>query len=62
MCEYCLKSPHDCRCPNAQIEFIGNCAECGEPISTAYEYYIDNENNLFCREECAIAYHGIKYV
>lgn len=52
-CEYCHQSPHDCRCPNAESEIIGACAYCGEDISPAWEYYTDNEENLFCSKECA---------
>lgn len=59
MCEICHQAPCDCRCPNAQVEFVGNCAECHEPITTAFEYFKDSEGNLFCTKECADAFHGI---
>lgn len=61
-CEYCHQSPHDCRCPNAESEIIGACAYCGEDISPAWEYYTDNEENLFCSKECAEQFHGIEEV
>ena len=61
MCEYCHQSPHDCRCPNAPDPKIrGRCDRCGEELIEAYEYYTDEEDNVFCSEDCAIMYHGIK--
>lgn len=62
MCEVCHMSPCDCRCPNADPVPVGECANCGETLFAAYEYYGDNENNYFCAEECAKAFHGIRAV
>lgn len=61
MCEVCRKSPCDVRCPNApeQIEFVGNCEECGEPITTAYEYYRAPYDEIFCCEACALRHYDI---
>lgn len=61
MCEYCHQFPHDCRCPNAPDPKIrGHCDVCGEELREDYEYYTDEEDNVFCSKECAIKYHGIK--
>ena len=48
-CEFCGRFPHDPRCPNANLPgIIGYCEVCGEELTTAYEYYTDNEGRLFC--------------
>lgn len=61
MCNYCGRHPHDCRCPNApEPKIRGHCDRCGEELREDYEYYIDEEDNLFCSEDCALKYHGIK--
>ena len=63
MCEYC-KLPcglHHPSCPKAQDPpVMGYCIQCNQELRQDYEYYIDNEDNKFCSEECAIQYHGIK--
>lgn len=39
---------------------MGYCLQCKEPLRHDYEYYIDNDDNSFCSQECAIKYYGIK--
>ena len=62
MCEYChCDVSHLPRCPNAPDPKIrGHCEQCKEELREDYEYYIDNEDNKFCSDDCAIKYHGIK--
>lgn len=63
MCEYC-KLPcgmHYPSCPHAlDPPIMGYCLQCNQELRQDYEYYIDNEDNKFCSEECAIQYHEIK--
>lgn len=63
MCEYChYIGGHHPRCPNApEPEIRGYCEQCNEELREDYEYYIDNESNKFCSEECALKYYGVKY-
>lgn len=57
----CGRIPHDSRCPYAdEPKVVGKCVYCNEEITAAYEYYTDNEDNMFCSTECALKYHGIK--
>lgn len=53
MCELCLRSPCDSRCPNApEPPIFALCRECGEPIYDGDEYYeIDGRN--YC-EACVL--------
>ncbi len=61
MCEFCHKYPHDYRCPNApEPKVRGYCLQCTEDLREDYEYYIDNDGNEFCSDDCALKYHGIK--
>ena len=41
---------------------IGICEECEEVITNFYAYCTDNKGNLFCSEECAGLYYGIREV
>lgn len=59
MCDICGRTPCHPRCPNAIENPIGHCSECGAPIITTYDYYTDNEDNIFCSEDCYIKYYGI---
>ena len=61
MCEICLSNPCSSRCPNApEPKVRGHCKQCREDLREDYEYYIDNKDNEFCSEDCALEYHGIK--
>ena len=61
MCEYChYISGHHPRCPNApEPKVHGYCQQCGGELLEDYEYYVDNEDNKFCSDDCACLYHGI---
>ena len=41
-------------------ELIGCCVECGEDITSGYEYYVDYKDNIFCDKECVEKYYGIR--
>lgn len=61
MCEICRSSSCDARCPNADDpEIMGICANCGEELRADYTYFKDDECNVFCGQECAAKYHGIR--
>ncbi len=61
MCEYCLQYPHHPRCPYApEPKVRGHCQHCNEELREDYEYYTDKDDNEFCSDDCAMAYHGIK--
>lgn len=53
------KSPRD---PDYIPKIIGHCRRCREELSPDWELWTDDDNNLFCCEECAIAYHDIHEV
>ena len=36
------------------------CAQCGLDIYRSDTYFTDGDGNRFCKESCAIEYHGIK--
>ena len=36
------------------------CVECGEDITSGYEYYVDYQDNIFCDKECVEKYYGIR--
>ena len=60
-CEFCgHDNPHDYRCPNANPPKIhGYCPVCYKALRDDYTYYVDNDSNIFCSEECAVKFHGI---
>lgn len=62
MCEICRSNPCDPMCPNSDAEpaIIGICEQCKSEINAANIYAVDDEDNMFCNEECAKKYHGIK--
>ena len=62
MCEHChCIGGHHPRCPNAQEPKVrGYCGQCKKELREDYEYYTDNEDNMFCSDECALEHHGIK--
>ena len=61
ICSECWQSPCHPLCPNApESKVRGYCEQCGEKLREDYEFYIDNEDNKFCSEDCALEYHGIK--
>lgn len=61
MCDICQSFPCLPRCPNFDnYKSVGRCANCGDVIYSCYEFYTDKEKNLFCTEECAIDFYGIK--
>lgn len=45
-----------------EIKILGYCINCGETITDEYEYFVDDEKNKFCVEECYKKYYGIKKV
>jgi len=59
-CEFCHHdNPHDYRCPNYEPKIHGYCPQCYTPLLDTSTYYVDNDGNRFCSEECAIQNHGI---
>ena len=61
ICNECWQSPCHSRCPNApEPKVRGYCKQCDKELKEYYEYYIDNEDNEFCSDDCALKYHGIK--
>lgn len=43
---------------DTEIEHIGVCAMCGAEITDEYEYFGDDDRNLFCTEECFKDFYG----
>ena len=61
MCRECRQFPCHPRCPNAPDPRVrGRCEQCGDELREDYEYYIDNNDNKFCSDDCALEYYGIK--
>lgn len=61
MCTICGFNPCSGRCPNApEPQIRGCCQECGEDLREDYEYYIDDNDNKFCSEDCALKYYGVR--
>lgn len=54
-CEYCYKSPHHPRCPNAQQPEEIFCCECGKEV-TYEDQYEDSCNVVLCAE-CLLMLH-----
>lgn len=49
MCDVCLKSPCDSRCPNApETPVACTCDNCGEPIRIGDEYYREAGGENLC--------------
>lgn len=62
MCEICRQTPCHNMCPNAdEPKIIGHCdnVNCGEPLREDYTFFTDNDDNMFCSLNCALAYYGI---
>lgn len=60
MCSVCGKTPCHPRCPNAEELEIGVCANCFWEITAGFEYFTDDNDNMFCSRDCAVQYYGIK--
>lgn len=61
MCVECRQIPCNSKCPNAPSPKVrGYCQQCGEELREDYEYYIDNNDNKFCSNDCALGYYGVK--
>jgi len=61
ICDICGHFPCDSLCPNApEPKGMGQCKTCYLILRHDYPYVTDDEGNLFCSEECAKQYHGIK--
>ena len=54
-----MLSPRD---PNWNGKVLCECAECGGEIYKEYEFVIDDEENYFCDDDCAMKFHGIRTV
>lgn len=62
MCNECRQMPCHPLCPNApEPKVRGRCRQCEKEMREDYVYYIDNEDNKFCSDDCALEYHGIKF-
>lgn len=62
ICDICGRYPHNSRCPNYETHVYGECANCGFEILKDEEYDTDDARMLFCSDECAMQYHGIRKV
>ena len=61
MCEVCNHHPCMPRCPNQEEGIIGSCHHCGEVLLDIYDgIYEDFEGNMYCDEDCAMKYYGIR--
>lgn len=61
MCEICRQSPCDARCPNADPpKVFGQCDECGADLTVDNAYFEDDDGNIFCSEDCALEFYGIR--
>lgn len=61
MCVECRQIPCNSKCPNAPNPKVrGYCQQCGEELREDYEYYTDEIGNIFCSEDCALEYYGVK--
>lgn len=60
MCNVCLQTPCDPRCPNAPDNILGRCKECGVLLWDHDDVWFDNDDNIFCSNSCAVAYHNIR--
>lgn len=61
MCEYCHQYKHHSLCPNAPDPPIRDkCLQCDEDLREDYTYWIDEDGNKFCSDDCAMEYHDIK--
>lgn len=57
MCDLCLKTPCDSRCPNAPLpKAFGVCAECGDVIYDGDEYW-ELGGEYYC-ESCVDGAHS----
>ena len=45
-----------------EVEIVGACENCGEVLTTEYEYYVDGDGNKFCSDDCYIDFYKIKKV
>ena len=46
-----------------EVRIFGVCKNCGETITDEFEeYYVNEEGELFCCEECVCEAHGIEKV
>lgn len=60
MCNICQRTICAPRCPNAEYKIIGACAQCHSLIGSDEEYYIDDDDNVFCDMDCAADFYGIR--
>lgn len=59
MCDVCLHSSHLRGCPLEQRDHECLCEQCGEPIYSDEERWVDEDRNRFCSEQCAEEFHKI---
>ena len=60
MCKICGYTDCHPHCPNYECNKVNTCDKCGGDIYKEYTYWIDNDENIFCSEDCANDYYGIK--
>lgn len=61
MCDVCQHNPCHPYCPNYDgMHVVGACEHCGQAIYSTDEFYTDETHTLFCSEDCAKDYYGIK--
>ena len=60
MCSICYSNPCRAGCPNSVSEIIGQCAQCRREIESDERFFTDSLSNIFCDEQCAAEYYGIR--
>lgn len=63
MCEICHLSVCPPGCPNSDDPLLyGVCAYCDEPIIFGNtDVVADEDDNVFCGEQCLMDYYGCRY-
>lgn len=59
MCNECNRKQCAVRCPNFNSEPMCQCKQCHQVIFFNNDYITDNEDNIFCSNDCAVEFHGI---
>ena len=59
MCNECHQEKCSPMCGNFNSEPMCQCKQCHQIIFFNNDYITDNEDNIFCSDDCAIKYHGI---
>lgn len=61
MCDLCRQNPCHNMCPNAEpVKVIGLCDWCERELRADETYFTDDNDNIFCCQECALNYYGVR--